>query len=486
MKRAVSGSDVDRFFSGAVDKTRGARDEPPQTDFAITTIDIPDRLDAQAIHALQSDNYRRASRFSISRSVVEVWLRRMLLLALLAAVGALVWLALQVVSAQLGSQAIAQRISVATGLPVTMADRELIWLPTPGIRLLDLRIGSGFRATEVTVSYSWDALAQAIKRRGLLPDATVAPMQLSAGQAIGLVALGQMVGARSGLGLGAVRFSAIVFRDMPLLPGQYEILLQRQVDSRVAPLEVRQLDGQGDMRLLAYPDGAGAVRFELNAQRWAAPVGPAVTWDSLVAQGRAWPRGIVIESFVGKTPSAQVNGAWAAALDVKWSAAGTIQSDDVDLEGVVRALAAPADGVAFRSPFRGGASFSMVGSGHGESLKAALDRSLFNGKAQARSLTLGGINLGMLVAQEAEVRAAGGTTRLGDLTANLQWTQEGLSIRDIRSQSGGMLTSGQISVAPSLTIAGFFTVDLSAVLPQSQPVQVQIGGALMNPDFSRP
>ena len=435
MKRAVSRSDIDRFLSGAVDKIRSARDRPPLADLAITTVDIPDRLDAQSIRALQSDDYRRASRFSISRSVVEVWLRRMLLLALLVAVGALVWLALQAVSAQLGKQAIAQRISVATGLPVTMAERELIWLPTPGIRLLDLRIGSGFRATEVTVSYSWDALVQAINRRGLLLDATVAPMQVSAEQAMDLVALGRMIGARSGLGLGAVRFSAVEFRDMPLLPGQYEILLQRQVDSGVAPFEVRQLGGRGDMRLLAYPDGAGALRFELNAQRWAASIGPAVTWDSLVARGRAWPRGIVIESFVGKTPSAQVNGAWAAASDVEWSAAGTIQSNDADLEGVVRALAAPADGVAFHSPIRGSASFSVLGGGHGASLKAALERSEFNGQAQARSLTLAGINLGALVVQDAPVRAAGGATRLSELAANLQWTPEGLSIRDIRSQS---------------------------------------------------
>lgn len=483
MKRAVNSSDVDRSFTGAVDKTRGARNEPPQRDFAINTIDIPDRLDAQPIRALQSDDYQRASRFSISRSVVEVWLRRILLLA---AAGALAWLAFQVVSAQLGKQAIAQRISVATGLPVTMAERELIWLPMPGIRLLDLRIGSGFRVTEVTVSYSWDALAQAINRRDLLPEATVAPMRLSAEQAIDLVALSRMLGAGSGLGLGTVRFSAVEFRDLPLLPGQYEILLRRQVDSSVAPLEVRQLDGRGDMRLLAYPDGAGALRFELNARRWAAPTGPAVTWDSLVAQGRAWPRGIVIESYVGSTPSAQVNGAWAAASDVAWSVAGTIQSDYADLEAVVRALAAPADGVVFHSPIRGSASFSVLGGGHGTSLKAALDRSVFNGQAQVRPLTLAGINLGTLAAQEAEVRAAGGTTRLSSLTANLQWTPEGLSIRDIRSLSGGMLTRGQISVAPSLTITGFLTVDLSAVLPQSRPVQVQIGGSLMDPYFSRP
>jgi hypothetical protein len=483
MKRAVNSSDVDRSITGAVDKARGARSEPPQPDSAITTIDIPSRLDAQSIRALKSDDYQRASRFSISRSVVEIWLRRILLAAV---AGAVVWLAFQVVGAHLGKQAIAQRISVATGLPVTMAERELIWLPTPAIRLLDLRIGSGFRVSEVTVGYSWDALAQAINRRDLLPEATVAPMQLSAEQAIDLVALGRMIGAHSGLGLGTVRFSAVEFRDVPLLPGQYEVLLRRQVDSSVAPLEVRQLDGPGDMRLLVYPDGVGALRFELNARRWAAPIGPAVTWDSLVAQGRAWPRGIVIESYVGSTSSARVNGAWAAASDVAWSTAGTIQSDAADLEAVMRAFAAPADGVLFHSPIRGSASFSVLGGGHGPSLKAALDRSVFNGQAQVRSLTLAGINLGTLAAQEAEVRAAGGSTRLSGLTANLQWTPEGLSIRDIRSLSGGMLTRGQISVAPSLTIAGFLTVDLSAVLPQSRPVQLQIGGALMDPYFSRP
>ena len=195
MKRAVNSSDVDRSITGAVDKARGARSEPPQPDSAITTIDIPSRLDAQSIRALKSDDYQRASRFSISRSVVEIWLRRILLAAV---AGAVVWLAFQVVGAHLGKQAIAQRISVATGLPVTMAERELIWLPTPAIRLLDLRIGSGFRVSEVTVGYSWDALAQAINRRDLLPEATVAPMQLSAEQAIDLVALGRMIAELSG------------------------------------------------------------------------------------------------------------------------------------------------------------------------------------------------------------------------------------------------------------------------------------------------
>jgi hypothetical protein len=486
MSRAASSAEVDRFFAEAVRSRPGARDEPLFTDFAITTIDIPDRLDAQSIRTLQSENYRRASRFSVSRSAVEIWLRRLLWIALVGALGALAWLGVETVRAQIGKEAIASRIAAATGLPVTIAERELVWLPTPGINLRDLRIGSGIRADQVEIRYSWDGLAQAVSRRRLLPEATVAPMQLTAEQAIAVVRVGSMMRSDSGLGLGAVRFSAVTFRDMPLLPEQYEIVLQHQSVGIAAPLELRQLGGRGEMRLFAFPDGEGALRFDLNAQRWAAPVGPAVAWDSLVAQGRAWPRGIVVESFTGKTASAQVDGAWVAASDVQWSAAGSLQSVNADLEGVLRALAGSADDTAFRSPLRGRASFSALGSGHGASLTAAVDRSVFVGEAQARSLTLAGINLGMLAAQEAGVQAAGGTTRFSELTADLLWTPGGLSIRDIRGQSGGMLTRGQIAVSPNLRIAGSLTVDLSAVLPQAPPAVLQLGGTLTNPYFSRP
>ena len=486
MSQAASSTEVDRFFSETVTSSRRGADEPLLTDFAITSIEIPDRLDTQSIRTLQSDNYRRASRFSVSRSAAEIWLRRILLLALLAAVGALLWLGLQAVSAQLGKEAIEARITAATGMPATLVERELTWLPSPGIRLRDLRIGSSFRADEITIGYSWEGLAQAVSRRGVLPEATVAPMQLSAEQAIDLLALGPMMDVRSGLGLGSVRFSTVTFRDMPLLPGQYEVVLQRPASGVVAPLEVRQLGGQGEMQLLAWPEGPAALRFELTAQRWAAPVGPAVVWDGLTAQGRAWSRGIVIESFTGKTPAAQVDGAWAAAMDLQWSAASSIQSSSADLEGVIRALVAPADEAAFRSPLRGRASISALGSGHGASLAAAVDRSQFTGQAQARALTLAGINLGMLAAQDSAVQAAGGSTRLSEVSAGLQWTKDGLSIRDIRGQSGGMLTRGQLAVAPNLQLAGVLTVDLSSVLPQSRPAQLQIGGTVTNPYFSRP
>jgi hypothetical protein len=49
-----------------------------------------------------------------------------------------------------------------------------------------------------------------------------------------------------------------------------------------------------------------------------------------------------------------------------------------------------------------------------------------------------------------------------------------------------MVTRGQLAVSPNLRIAGSLTVDLSAVLPQTRPAVLQLGGTLMNPYFSRP
>jgi hypothetical protein len=486
MTRAASGVEIDRFFSEAVDRGSDRRDAELQTDFAITSINVPDRLDMQSLRGLQDDGYRRPRWFSVSRSAATIWLRRALGLGLLAALAGLVWLAFEAVRAETGKEALSARISAATGLPVAMAERELTWLPAPGIMIRDLRIGPNFRADRVQIQYSWDGLTQAISRRGLLPEATISPMVLSAEQAIELASLARALHTRSELGVGAVRFESVSLRGMPLLPGQYEILMQRQPDGGVAPTEMSQLGGPGEMQLRVWLVDPGTLRFELSAQRWTAPVGPAIAWDSLVAQGRAWARGVVIENFTAKAGSAQVDGAWAAASDVQWSVAATVQSNNADLDAGIDALVGLGDAGAPRSPLRGRASFSALGSGHGPSLTAAVARSVFAGQAQARALTLTGINLGVLAAKESPVQAAGGTTRLSEVTAALQWSADGVSIRDIRSQSGGMLMRGQIAVSPALQVSGALTVDLAAVLPESRLTVVKVGGTLSNPSFSRP
>lgn len=485
MRRAASSAEVERFFSEAIEGSRKPSSEPLHTDFAITTLNLPDRLDAQSLSALQDDGYRRASRFSISRSGALRWLRRFLAYGLVVALVGVAWLAYEAVSADVGTEAIVARISSATGMSTTLAKREFTWRSGPGIVLRDLRIGSRFRADRVHIHFSWDSLSRASRWRGVLPEASVSPMTLSAEQGIELAGLARAMDARSGLGVGAVRFESVRLLDMPVLLGEYEIVLRRQPEGNVAPLEMRRLGVDGEMLLRAQSDEPGVLRFELNAQRWAAPWGPPVIWDSLLAQGRVWSRGVVVESFSGKVAAGQVEGSWAAASDVQWSFAASMTSNDADVAAAIEALVTPGDPSALRSPLSGRANFNVLGSGHGQSLAAAVERSAFIGQASSPSLTLAGVNLGVVAAQEGSLRAAGGSTRLGEVSAVVQWSRDGVSIRDIRSQSGGMVTRGQIAISPGLRLAGVLTVDLSAVLPQSRPAVMQVGGNLFDPTFSR-
>ena len=52
MTRTATGAEIDRFFSEAGVTVSNQRDKALLTDFAITSIDVPDRLDMQSLREL--------------------------------------------------------------------------------------------------------------------------------------------------------------------------------------------------------------------------------------------------------------------------------------------------------------------------------------------------------------------------------------------------------------------------------------------------
>src|SRR5512147_292681 len=102
------------------DEPPGTIDGAPATDFAITTINVPDRLDIQEVRAREEESeYQRRSRLSIDRYVVTLWTKRLVTLGVIAGLG---WLAVAAVTPfidEFRKEAIAARLSTAVGLPVT-------------------------------------------------------------------------------------------------------------------------------------------------------------------------------------------------------------------------------------------------------------------------------------------------------------------------------------------------------------------------------
>jgi hypothetical protein len=463
-------------------------DGSPATDFAITTINVPDRLDVQEVRAREEeDTYQRRSWFSLDRHTLAVWSRRLFALAVVGGLGWLGWSAAMPLVDQVSKDSIAARLSAAVGLPVSIVDRSFAVWPNPRMALQGVDVGGKLKADEVSVQLSWDELVRAAKLgRIAIGEAVVGPVRLGAAQAADLVSLAPRLANAAGFSVSTLRFSSVEFPDFPLLPHQYQILVRRTLPNAAAPIEVRQISGDGQMQLRISAATDAGVPFELDAERWRAPVGPGVVWSTLAASGHVLPQAVVVESYTATAPFGVFQGALVAATDTAWSVAGTARSVSVDLESLMRRVAGARDddAAAPRSPLIGTASVALMGGGHGPSLGDALFATTVGGPVSVRFGTLNGINLGLAATQGGAAETSGGVTRFTELTARVDAGDAGVTIRDIVGRAGAMATRGQVSIDPDLKLSGAVRVDLGAERVQA-PTTLRVSGTATAPRFAR-
>src|SRR5882672_1862731 len=81
------------------------------TDFVITTVNVPDRLDVQEVRAREDEDDDRTERFRIDWYAIRAWVVRLLMLGLVAGAGLFAWEAVQPWRAALSSDRIAERLA---------------------------------------------------------------------------------------------------------------------------------------------------------------------------------------------------------------------------------------------------------------------------------------------------------------------------------------------------------------------------------------
>lgn len=464
-------------------------DGSPATDFAITTINVPDRLDLQEVRAREEDDEdTRRSRFSVDRYTVNTFLRRTLLIGVVGGLGWLAWAAVEPVLHGLGKDAIAARLTSAAGVPVTIADRSFAVWPRPRMVLKGVDVGGQFKADEVALQMNWtEVLAGAKVGRWVFGEALVSPMQMSAQQAAALVSIGPRLANSAGATVSTLRFSSVEFPEFSLLPHRYQVTLRRGPGGAQLPVEVTQASGAGSMKLLAAPGEDGMVTFELEAENWRAPVGPGVVWSNVSAVGWALPNTLVVDSYTASSAIAVAQGALVAAADNNWSVAATAKSVGVDLESVMRHMsgARPDDSAAPKSPLLGTASVTLIGGGHGPSLADALFVARLGGPVSVRWATLNGINLGLAATQGGAAESSGGITRFTELNAVADVSNGSVLLTDISGRAGAMAARGRVVVAPDLKLDGSVRVDLGTERVQA-PITLRVGGTAIAPRFGRP
>jgi hypothetical protein len=348
-------------------------------------------------------------------------------------------------------------------------------------------LGGRLKADEVSLQLSWDELISAAKAgRFSVGEAVVGPMQLNAVQARELVALAPRLASAAGFSVATVRFTSVEFPEFSLLPHQYRIVVRRARGAAPRAIEVTQVSGEGSMQLRVSAAADGEVPFELEAERWRAPIGPGVVWANVSAAGRVLPQAVVVDTYTASAPFGVFQGALVAASDTAWSAAGTVRSVSVDLETVMRSVSGvrPDDVNAPKSPLIGTATVTLNGGGHGPSLSDALFDAHLAGPVTVRFATLNGINLGLAATKGGAAETGGGITRFTELSAELDAGDGGLLVRDIRGRAGAMATRGQFTVAADLKLTGTVRVDLGAERVQA-PTTLRVSGTATSPRFGR-
>lgn len=438
--------------------TRGNWDRGAATDFAITTVNVPDRLDTQEVRA------KAATAPSVSRFHPSDFFRLLRWLVLLAILGGLAWGAMRIavpVREAISPAGVGGIMSKALGLPVTVRGTELRFSPSPRLVITDIIAQNGVRLPEIAVHFNWrDAIRGLQSAHWVLGEARVAPMRLTGQEALDLL---QSVPLASGLpaGVSTVRFESVEFPEIAFLPGRYEAVIRRGIGQRdFNAINLKRMDGSGQFEVEVTPAPASgqAAKFAMFASKWPAVVGPAMTWNEATARGEFGADFLKIDSYSVGERFGNLNGAALLSRDAKgWKLTGNLRGPDIRVEELIRYVsgATPAESPqpATAAPLRGTAKFDLAVAGSGASVTDTLQRAVASGSVSVLGAVLAGVNLGT-AATQGDLGGSGSVTRFSDLDLDVVVSAGGVNVRGVSGKAGSLRVSGGLVVDRNLRVNG--------------------------------
>lgn len=454
------------------------------TDFVITTVNVPDRLDVQEVRARADEDDDRTERFRINWYGVRVWLVRLALIALVMAAALFAWDTAQPLRAELSADHIAQRLASATGQQVRVADTGFRWMPTPRFVVSGVQFGSVWRAESVAIHFNWEDAWRALRGGGWLwGEASVGPTKLDVGQAWFLLRALPAIGRALPGSISTVRFESIELAALPWLPDHYEGVVRRQADDAFGAITLRSADGAVTLSAAAGDEG---VRFQFDASPWRATLGPEVAWGEAHATGRVAANLVEISDFLLAGYFGSVKGSVYAAADREWVVTGAALGANLDLEAMLKqARGAERAGTDARpAAMSGTASLELLLSGRGSTLVEAMNATVASGPFRVRWGSLQGINLGYAATRPGTQSGAGGVTRFTELGGWIVLGPKGVSFQDLEGRAGALAVRGQILMSPDRRLSGALRVDLGGSRVQA-PLKLRVGGTVLAPEFGR-
>ncbi len=461
----------------------------PATDFAITTVNVPDRLDLRDMDDRMLENDARQRAFD--PTAIRAWLPRIILFAVLAILVLFVLQTFSIWKAALSADSLSSRLTATLGVPVQIDSAQFSLTPSPRLVLTKVTINKDAVLSQIAISLTSRHVAQAFQGNGLnWGEATVSPSSISLAQGHDLMQLLPRLDGALPRGLTLIRFDHLQIADQPWLKGAWHVELERTANSGFTKAVARQSDGGGSIQIQLTPDTPEIVGFQLQAHHWTPPFGLKVPMETASAEGKASYANVDVAHYSLSGPFGEIHGALSGAVDGMWKINGDAQSDGVDIDALLRQLAPPrktfehgdADGVTL---LQGMASFAGRIEGQGSSLGEAASASVFVAPVHVRSATLNGLNLGFIAMNPgANPEASGGSTRFASLDALLVASSFRTTIRDLHARAGALLALGEIDIMDNNDLSGVLHVDLGKTRVLA-PIRLHVRGSLSDPKFGR-
>ena len=446
------------------------------THFAITTVNVPDRLD------LQEERDRSNSDDLVDehrRQVVRTWMKRLVIVAAVGVLVTVLYSTLQPLQHEVSAPKVAERLTEVFRQPVGVTETAFRFTPSPRMVIRGISAGT-IRVDEASLLINWKDLLAALRGgQWVWGETTVAPMTLTLAQA-GVMASALPTGSNAlSNKISTIRFESIRLSDSELLSGRYEAVLRRGGDGRFGPLVVRQLDIDGTMKLALRPaqtsDGRPVIDFRLDADRWDLPFGPKVKWNEVRANGRIDGKLLEVSSYSLAGFYGVVTGMMYAASDIEWVITGRTAAQNLDIEAMAQHLRkAPAGQEPVPSPLQGTASLDLTVVGRGQTIDEAVKQAVLAGPFQVRWAALNGINLGLAATQGA---TAAGITRFTEFDGLLGASSAGIRFEETGGRAGALAARGDFTIAPDEAVAGTIRVELGGSRIQTMTLRVR-GDAL--------
>ena len=456
------------------------------THWAITTVNVPDRLDLQEERdRAEEDEYSDGRR----REILRVWMKRLLMLAVLAVVAAGIYATVAPLREETSAARVSERLTAVFKRPVRVADTDFRFSPTPRLIVRGIDVGGQFNADEISLLINWKDLWGAVRGGNWVwSEALIAPLVVTPAQAAYIVRTLPGGARELPSKISTIRFASVRIGDSRLFPDAFEGVLRRTTDGAFGPLVLRPLNVDGTMQLSfrpgRLPDGRESIEFRLNADRWMPPFGPRVRWNEMQASGRIFDNVVEVSDFTLAGFFGMTSGTVYAATDVEWAITGIAGASNIDVESVLQRLRPAGQAASGEGPptaVQGTATMSLTIAGRGPSLDDAIARTAIAGPFQIRWATLNGINLGLAASQGA---MAAGQTRFTEFDGVMAASANGVHFEDTGGRAGAMAARGDFTVAPDLALAGGVRVELGATRVQA-PVSLRVRGTALEPRFSQ-